>query len=379
MAQWFVDSASITNLEITSSYIGSGSTSFDKENSFLFINNGLRQGINNTNFDTSTGTSNHVEGFSNSSAHSYTHIEGSNHPNPAQNFNGGHVEGFSNSGRLNHSHVEGANNNLSTDSVIVVQSANHVEGGNNYYSGGRRASHIEGFFNTGNMGVLNSIHIAGINNTPLLSVQASYSHIRGYNNAATIGGERQHIEGTDHVVLQGVGNHVEGYKHSIIHSGFTNFGGNHVEGANHIITQSFVNHINGVSCSVGLNIDGYSGTTYSFVSGLGLKTYYPTGSYAYLGGQFNSFNDYSNLGPTTNKVYTSFTIGGGLNDNTRATIFEVALIASSSAISTNTTRSIVMPWVSQSGDFIDDVNAASGGVPLGGFYRTGNNLKIRLS
>lgn len=379
MAQWFADSASITNLETTSSYIGSGSTSFNKDQSVLYINNGMRQGVNNINFSTNTGNSNHIQGSSNSTTLAWTHIEGTNNTIPTNQFTAGHIEGGYNIGRINYSHIEGIYNS-SSDSTIGDQAANHVEGGYNYLNGGRGAQHIEGFSNTGSFGVLIFNHIAGINNKPNMGSQANYIHIRGYNNINTsIAGERQHIEGTDHIASQGAGNHTEGHKHNIQHTNANNVGFNHTEGANHIITQSGTNHISGISCSIGLNNDGYSGATALFVSGLGIKTYYSANSYAYLTGQFNSFSNYPNLSSTNNKVYTNFTIGGGLNNSTRANIFEVALIASASSIFTNITRSIVLPWVSESGNFPDDTTAAAGGVPLGGFYRTGNSLKIRLS
>ncbi len=30
-------------------------------------------------------------------------------------------------------------------------------------------------------------------------------------------------------------------------------------------------------------------------------------------------------------------------------------------------------------DYVDDVAAAAGGVPVGGFYRTGSTIKVRVS
>ena len=116
------------------------------------------------------------------------------------------------------------------------------------------------------------------------------------------------------------------------------------------------------------------------MSGLGSQTYY-FGFTSHISGQFNtsSVSSYSNISPSTNAVWYNFTIGGGLNNSTRANIFEVAIISTASVYQTNRTSSIMLPWVSESGEFASDLLAAAGGIPLGGFYRTGNNLKIRLS
>jgi hypothetical protein len=40
--------------------------------------------------------------------------------------------------------------------------------------------------------------------------------------------------------------------------------------------------------------------------------------------------------------------------------------------------STVLPLVSQSLNFVDDTAAAAGGVPLGGLYRNGSFIQIRL-
>jgi hypothetical protein len=39
---------------------------------------------------------------------------------------------------------------------------------------------------------------------------------------------------------------------------------------------------------------------------------------------------------------------------------------------------VVLPTVSASLNFVDDTAAAAGGVPLGGLYRNGSNIQIRL-
>jgi hypothetical protein len=46
--------------------------------------------------------------------------------------------------------------------------------------------------------------------------------------------------------------------------------------------------------------------------------------------------------------------------------------------STSFSGSVVLPMVSQSLNFVDDAAAAAAGVPLGGLYRNGSNIQIRL-
>jgi len=43
------------------------------------------------------------------------------------------------------------------------------------------------------------------------------------------------------------------------------------------------------------------------------------------------------------------------------------------------TLQVVLPQISQSGNFADDTAAALGGIVLGGLYRNGNLIAIRLS
>jgi hypothetical protein len=40
---------------------------------------------------------------------------------------------------------------------------------------------------------------------------------------------------------------------------------------------------------------------------------------------------------------------------------------------------VVLTKVSESLNFTNDINAAGGGVPLGGLYRNGNDIKIRIT
>ena len=391
MAQWFIDTASISNLEITRSYIGSGSTSFNKENSFLRVNNGVRQGINNSPFGT-FGTNNnsisHIEGYNNLDVPGTCHIEGANNTTVA-NSNVGHVEGANNSGKIYFSHMEGANNSIfdSTSSPDANLTANHIEGGFNTGSAmGWGNSHIEGYNHLFKVGSVQYNHLEGANNLIGSGSVTTFrwSHIEGYNNNIQANTYYTHLEGTDHTtkgIQYGWGrqSHIEGRNNQLTLSNLNSYA-NHIEGSNNIISSSDTGvevnatHVCGISCS------SYFNNIYSFMSGLGSQTYYPN-STSHISGQFNTSNvsSYTNISSTKNKIYYSFTIGGGINNSTRKNIFEVTLISSASNVINFPTRSIILPWVSESGEFASDLLAAAGGVPLGGFYRTGNDLKIRLS
>jgi hypothetical protein len=80
----------------------------------------------------------------------------------------------------------------------------------------------------------------------------------------------------------------------------------------------------------------------------------------------------------------AFIIGNGTDASTKSNL----LVAQGSTVqvtgsfqvtgSANINGFVVLPQVSASLDFIDDTAAASGGVPLGGLYRSGSFIQIRL-
>lgn len=385
MAEHFSNSGSISFLVISSSYIGSGSTSFNKDNSFLYINNGLRQGINNRSFSTTSDNSEHIQGFNNNtptpSSTALNHLEGSNNNISGQTFYA-HIEGNNNfPGRIFYSHIEGTNNICGAENATAANIfVNHIEGGyNNLAIPGGMMHHIEGYLNTASCNQSYAHHIEGYSNTLNgNNGNAHRSHVEGAYHNVIITQDANHIEGTNNGACFGARNHLEGYNNVI--TAPSNLGSNHAEGGSNSILLSTNSVVCGISCSIISSSNG-------FVSGLGLRTYYQyqstTGVYTFfIAGQWNSSSSYF-LQPVNSinqrAIYGYFTIGGGINDTTRATICEITHIATSSNYQSFVTRSIILPWVSESGDFINDTAATAGGIPLGGFYRTGNNLKIRLS
>jgi len=373
MAQWFTDNASISNLEITSSYIGSGSTFFNKSESILYINNGLRQGINNVNFNTTTNTSNHIAGYNNSSNGEGDHYEGYNNTSTFGGYS--HAEGKGNTlSNAVRAHIEGETNTIQPSGQALSFYGYHGEGGKNTIIGAATPIHIEGYNNFTQIsnGSLRQ-HIEGINNICYGTIQGF--HIEGHNHTFTGGYRYNHVEGGEHIYMAGNASHLEG-RNNYIDANNSSGTAVHVEGYNNTInTSGSNNHICGISCSVSILINN------CFLNGLGLTNYYGAINGAFITGQFNTSNasSYINISSTGNKIYYNFTVGGGINNSTRKNIFEATLISSASNVINFPTRSIILPWVSESGEFASDLLAAAGGVPLGGFYRTGSDLKIRLS
>jgi ribosomal protein L35AE/L33A len=88
-------------------------------------------------------------------------------------------------------------------------------------------------------------------------------------------------------------------------------------------------------------------------------------------------------GPQTGRAVAQFS---GINGAPNATSASYAIsasfatnAASASYLNPITNSYVVLTQVSQSLNYVDDVAAAAGGVPLGGIYRNGNFILIRLS
>lgn len=107
---------------------------------------------------------------------------------------------------------------------------------------------------------------------------------------------------------------------------------------------------------------------------------------------FGAYNETGNFSQTivgeynlVNNIDSAFIIGNGTGTGDRKNL----LIASNNTVqvtgsldvtgSMETDGFVILSQVSSSLDFADDSAAASGGVPLGGLYRNGNAVQIRLS
>lgn len=62
-----------------------------------------------------------------------------------------------------------------------------------------------------------------------------------------------------------------------------------------------------------------------------------------------------------------------------SSLFKIETSGSSTVLFDARNNGVILPIVSQSLDYADDTAAGAAGVPLGGVYRTGSTLKIRIS
>ena len=116
-----------------------------------------------------------------------------------------------------------------------------------------------------------------------------------------------------------------------------------------------------------------------------------TGNYSHAGGHYTiASTDYQTvvgIGNITSSVPGAFIIGNGapfsysylqsnlLHAGGNTVEITGSLDVTGSLISRNTT---ILTQVSQSLNFTNDAAAAAGGVPLGGLYRNGNSIQIRI-
>ena len=88
-----------------------------------------------------------------------------------------------------------------------------------------------------------------------------------------------------------------------------------------------------------------------------------------LGGKNNNINNHT----------CSFIIGADITSTANCTTFVNNLNISGSITHGNAADGfIILTHVSESLNFADDTAAAAGGVPLGGLYRSGNVISIRI-
>ena len=187
-------------------------------------------------------------------------------------------------------------------------------------------------------------------------------------------GDYSHTEG-EQTTANGPGSHAEGLNTP------TNGLYSHTEGVSTRTTADY-GHAEGQSTLVSgtaAHAEGYFTTAsgnYSHAEGFGTVT---NAAYQHVQGTYNISS--SNPG--------AFIIGNGTAANNRKNLVYAsgsAVEISGSLIVSGSTNSIVanngyvvLKQVSSSLNYIDDTAAAAGGVPLGGLYRNGNFIVIRIS
>jgi hypothetical protein len=86
-------------------------------------------------------------------------------------------------------------------------------------------------------------------------------------------------------------------------------------------------------------------------------------------------------GSTVSATINSLTASNGFQGNLEGTAsftLTSSYATTASYLNPVTNGYVVLTQVSQSLNFVDDTAAAAGGVPLGGLYRNGNFISIRI-
>jgi hypothetical protein len=161
--------------------------------------------------------------------------------------------------------------------------------------------------------------------------------------------------------------------------------------ASYALTASFVNPLNQKVIITGSLIQGLAGNiasgdgshaegygTQALGTGSHAEGYFTvaSGDYQHVQGQYN----------ITSSAQSAFIIGNGASTGTRSNLvfasgsqFQITGSLNVSGSVTTTTGYVVLTQVSASLNFVDDTAAAAGGVPLGGLYRNGNFISIRIA
>jgi len=297
---------------------------------------------------TSVGQGSHTEGIGTTAVGLYSHAEGQTSRAIGL---GAHAEGNSTTAIGGRSHSEGT---LTTS----VGGFSHAEGSGSIALG--LGSHAEGAITTT---IGNNSHAEGDKTTSF----GQYSHAEGITSVAV--GIGAHAEG---LLSTAVGNysHAEGYLGKAIGE-IT-----HAEGA--LTTAVGQNsHAEGestISIGVGSHAEGY----YTTAKGTRSHT---EGNYTIAGGGWSHVQGTYNLESSNNY---EFIIGNGTSNINRSNLVyasgsQVQITGSLAVTGSIATGqgTIVLPGLVLA-SYADDTAAAAAGIPVGGLYRNGSFIQIRL-
>jgi hypothetical protein len=238
------------------------------------------------------------------------------------------------------------------------------------------------------------------------SLILSGSYNQGKNNYIDPSADNAFAQGFDNEVyyeygfaqgrentVQGIGGHAEGYRSDATAQFYS-----HAEGNNTTAGGNY-SHTEGASTTTDINAEsshaeGYLTQTkaqYSHTEGYGTETS-PTaeashaeGYYTVASGSYQHVQGRYNLGST---AQSAFIIGNGISNASRSNLvfasgstFQITgslnISGSTNGVVVNSGY-VVLTQVSRSLNYLNDTAAASGGVPLGGLYRSGSFILIRL-
>ena len=348
--------------------------------------------------NTSVGQFSHAEGFFTLSSGSYSHAEGNttraagqySHAEGYQSYAIGiysHAEGYRGSTGLYAWNTTGTVNGL----VSIVSSAGNVTSylsvGNNvainntfqtiasstFLGGQTLVQLVDTTINLSSgigIATLFSAYVASQLPGQTLLIKGQYAHAEGLATIAF--GDESHAEGLTTIAFGG-SSHAEGEGTIAIgHS-------SHAEGQ-YTVAKGYGSHAEGSVTEA----RGFS----SHAEGEGTIA---IGDHSHAEGHYNiSSTDYQTvvgIGNITSSVFGAFIIGNGtpfsysylqsnlLHAGGNTVEITGSLDVTGSLISRNTT---ILTQVSESLNFVDDAAAATGGVPLGGLYRNGSFIQIRI-
>jgi hypothetical protein len=332
-----------------------------------------------------SGSNSHAEGNATRAAGQYSHAEG------YQSYaigNYSHAEGYRGSTGLYAWNTTGTVNGL----VSIVSSAGNVTSylsvGNNvainntfqtiasstFLGGQTLVQLVDTTINLSSgigIATLFSAYVASQLPGQTLLIKGQYAHAEGLATIAF--GDESHAEGLTNIAFGG-SSHAEG--ESTIAIGNSS----HAEGQ-YTLAKGYGSHAEGNSTEA----RGYA----SHAEGEGTIA---IGDHSHAEGHYNIASaDYQTvvgIGNITSSVQGAFIIGNGtpfsysylqsnlLHAGGNTVEITGSLDVTGSLISRNTT---ILTQVSESLNFIDDAAAATGGVPLGGLYRNGSFIQIRIA
>jgi hypothetical protein len=271
-------------------------------------------------FTTTSGSGAHAEGYYTIASGSYSHAEGHQAITTGSY---SHAEGSGTITRGDYSHAEGRTN-------IALGNYSHAEGRNTHSSGSY--SHAEGI----------ATRAIGL-----------YSHAEGESSIAS--GSNSHAEGQS-TLAQGNYSHAEGYQTIAIGTN------SHAEGHQTTASGQF-SHTEGLGT--------FAFGNYSHAEGWGTQT---NGQYQLAVGKFNG----------QDSTEGKFFIGNGTSNVARSTLFaaynnnvDVTGVLNVDGAIASGLGTIVLPRLLDA-SYVDDATAAAAGIPVGGLYRNGSTIQIRL-
>ena len=283
--------------------------------------------FSNGNTVSASGIYSHAEGGLSTSKGNYSHAEGFS---TLASGLSSHTEGYLSISSGDYSHAEGESN-------IASGGGAHAEGYQTIAAA--NASHTEGSETRtiyGGGGAGDGAHAEGYKTT----TKAQYSHAEGNSTITEISAAHSHTEGYQTVTI-GVNSHAEGYQSSTVGPS------SHAEGYQ-TTTKSDYSYTNGYQT--------IASATAQFVVGHG---------------NIEQTSTYNTVG------YRPFIVGGGNITGPRTNLLEVVITKVNGGSLNDGT--IVLPRVASSAMvFADNAAAAAGGVPVGGVYRNGTTLMIRI-